>query len=73
MLTNIIDVINDYVYLGVTMCYDNTFAKGIWSQLEQGRREPFSCKLHLPFDVKGILFEKRLLFYGISPCDVRVN
>ena len=65
MLTNIIDVINDYVYLGVTMCYDNIFANGIWNQLDQGRRDPFSCKLYLPFDVKGILFEKKSYYFMV--------
>ena len=34
---SIIEVVNDYVYLGVTINYDNKFAKAIRKQLYQGR------------------------------------
>ena len=32
------NVVNEYVYLGVTTNYDNTFAKVIRKQLDQGHR-----------------------------------
>ena len=69
---SIIEVVNDYVYLGVTTNYDNKFAKAIRKQLDQGRRAQFSLlvksrKLDLPIDVQCILFDKTVipvLLYG---------
>ena len=69
---SIIEVVNDYVYLGVTINYDNKFAKAIRKQLDQGRRAQFALlvkarKLDLPIDVQCILFDKTVipvLLYG---------
>ena len=38
-----IEVVKDYVYLGVTMNYNNTFFKAMRKQLDQGRRHNFQC------------------------------
>ena len=38
----IIEVVSDYVYLGVKMNFNNTFAKAMKKQLDQGRRAQFS-------------------------------
>ena len=53
---SIIEVVNDYVYLGVTINYDNKFPNAIRKQLDQGRRAQFALlvkarKLDLPIDV----------------------
>ena len=63
---SIIEVINDYIYLGVTTNYDNEFAKAIRKQLDQGRRAQFSLlfkarKLDLPIDVQCIVFDKTVI------------
>ena len=72
---SIIEVVSDYIYLGVTMNYNNRFLKAIRKQLDQGRKAQFSLlikakKLILPVDVQCQLFESLvfpILLYG---CEV---
>ena len=59
---DIIKVVSDYVYLGVKMNFNNTFAKAMNKQLDQGRRAPFSMlikarNLDLPIYIQTKLFE----------------
>ena len=54
---SIIEVVNDYVYIGVTTNSDNKFAVAIRKQPDQERRAQFSLlvkarKLDLPIDVQ---------------------
>ena len=54
---DIIEVVSDYVYLGVTMNYNNEFVNAMRNQLDQGRKEQFSMlikcrKLELPRDIQ---------------------
>ena len=39
---DIIEVVSDYVYLGITMNYNNKFDKAMKKQLDQGRKAQFS-------------------------------
>ena len=52
---DIIEVVSEYVYLGVTMNYNNEFVKAMRKQLDQGRKAQFSMlikyrKLELPIE-----------------------
>ena len=38
---DIIEVVSDYVYLGIKMNFNNTFAQAMKKQLDQGRRAQF--------------------------------
>lgn len=63
---NSIDVVSDYVYLGVTFNYNNKFPKAIKKQLDQGRKAMFSMlvksrRLCLPIDIQCDLFDKLVL------------
>ena len=66
------DVISDYVYFVVKMNFNNTFAKAMKKQLDQGRRAQFSMlikarNLDLPIDIQIKLFESivcPILLYG---------
>ena len=68
----IIEVISDYIYLGITMNFNNKFNKAIKKQLDQGRKALFSMlvktkKLNMPIDIECNLFEKLvfpILLYG---------
>ena len=51
-----LEVVNDYVYLGVSFNYNGRFAKAISKQVSQARRALFSLlskavKLRLPVDI----------------------
>ena len=69
---DIIEFVSDYVYLGVKMNFNNTFAKAMKKQLDQGRRAQFSMlikarNLDLPIDIQTKLFESivcPILLYG---------
>ena len=69
---DIIEVVSDYVYLGIKMNSNNTFAKAMKKQLDQGRRAQFSMlikarNLDLPIDIQIKLFESivcPILLYG---------
>jgi len=73
--TDIIEVVSNYVYLGVNMNYNNNFALAMRKQLDQGRKAQFSMlikarKLDMPIDIQYNLFEKIVfptLLYG---CEV---
>ena len=59
---DIIEVVSDYVYLGVKMHFNNTFAKTMKKQLDQRRRAQFSMlikarNLDLQIDIQTKLFE----------------
>ena len=40
---DVIEVVSDYVYLGITMNYNNKFDKAMKKQLDQGRKAQFFC------------------------------
>ena len=69
---DIIEVVSDYVYLGIKMNFNNTFAKAMKKQLELGRRAQFymlikARNLDLPIDIQIKLFESivcPILLYG---------
>ena len=71
---DIIEVVSDYVYLGVKMNFNNTFAKATKKQLDQGRRVQFSMLIKarnsdLPIDIQTKLFESivcPILLYGVG-------
>ena len=68
---NTIEVVSNYVYLGITMNFNNKFNKAI-KKLGQGRKALFSMlvrtiKLNMRIDIKCNLFEKLvfpILLYG---------
>ena len=45
---DVIEVISDYVYLGITMNYNNKFDKAMKKQLDQGRKAQFSLLVKAP-------------------------
>ena len=72
---NEIEVVKDYVYLGVTMNYNNTFSKAIRKQLDQGRKAQFSMliktrKLMLPVDIQCTLFESLVFPVLLYGCEI---
>ena len=68
---DIIEVVSDYVYLGVKINF-NTFAKAMKKQLDHGRRAQFAMlikarNLDLPIDIQIKVFESivcPILLYG---------
>ena len=69
---NVVEVVSDYVYLGITMNYNHKYEKAIRKQLGQGRKAQFSLlvmakKLEFPIDIQCNLFEKLvfpIMLYG---------
>ena len=67
-----VEVVNDYIYLGITMNYNNKYEKAIRKQLDQGRKAQFlllvkANKLELPINIQCNLFEKLafpIMLYG---------
>ena len=67
-----IEVVSEYVYLGVTMMYSNKYAKAMKKQMDQARKAQFALlinarKLCLPIDIQCDMFEKvvsPILLYG---------
>ena len=62
-----IEIVSEYVYLGLTMMYSNKYAKAMKKQMDQARKAQFSLlinaqKLCLPIDIQCDMFEK-----GVSP------
>ena len=58
-----LDIVDDYVYLGVTFNYNGNFKKAISKQVSQAKRAMFSVvakvkKLNLPVDIACDLFDK---------------
>ena len=59
---SVVEVVSDYVYLGITMNYNNKYEKAIRKQLDQGRKAQFSLlvkanKFELAIDIQCNLFE----------------
>ena len=74
---DIIEVVRDYVYLGVTMNYNNEFVKVMRKQLDQGRKSPFSMlikcrKFKLPIDIQCKLFEFMVIPVILYGCEIWV-
>ena len=73
---DVIEVVSDYVYLGITMNYNNKFDKAMKKQFDQGRKAQFSLlvkakKMLLPIDIQCNLFEKLvfpIMLYGCEIC-----
>ena len=69
---DVVEVVSEYVYLGITMNYTNKHENVIRKQLDQGRKAQFSLlvkadKLALPIDIQCNLFEKPafpIILYG---------
>ena len=61
---DIIEVVSDYVYLGVTMNYNNEFVKGMFSMLIKCR------KLELPIDIQCKLFESMVIPVILYGCEI---
>ena len=67
-----IEVVSEYVYLGVTMMYSNKYAKAMQKQMDQARKAQFlllinTRKLCLRIDIQCDMFEKvvsPILLYG---------
>ena len=67
-----IDVVSEYVYLGVTIMYSNKYVKPMKKQMDQARQSEFSLlintrKFCLPIDIQCDMFEKvafPIVLYG---------
>ena len=73
--THVVEVVSDYVYLGITMNYNNKYEKSIRKQLDQGRKAQFSLlvkanKLELPIDIQCNLFEKLVFPIMLYGCEI---
>ena len=73
--THVVEVVSDYVYLGITMNYNNKYEKAIRKQLDQGRKAQFSLlvktkKLELPIDIQCNLFEKLVFLIMLYGCEI---
>ena len=60
---DVVEVISDYVYLGITINYNNKFGKAIRNQLDQGRKAQFYL---LCSAVSFILSSRFFLYYAGS-------
>ena len=72
--THVVEVVNDYDYLGITMNYNNKYEKAIRKQLDQGRKAQFSLlvkanKFELPIDIQCNLLEKLVFPIMLYGCD----
>ena len=72
---DIIDICDDYTYLGVTFNYNGNFKKAINKQVCQARQAMFALlakakKLHLPIDVICDLFDKIVLPILLYGCEI---
>ena len=70
-----IEVVDDYVYLGVTINYNGSFTKAINKQVTQARKAMFSLvtksrRLQLPVDLQLELFDKTVLPVLLYGCEV---
>ena len=69
---DVLEVVSDYVYLGVTFKFSGSFTKAIEKQISQAKRAIFSLitkcrRLHLPYDIQTHLFDTcvtPILLYG---------
>ena len=67
----IVDVKDDYVYLGVTFNYNGSFRKAMEKQIMQARKAMYSLlhkakTLRLPFDIIFELYEVRTMCYSCT-------
>ena len=72
---DIIEAVIDYVYLSVTMKYNDAFDKAMRKQLDQGRKAPFSMlikcrKLELPIDIQCKLLESMVIPIILYGCEI---
>ena len=72
---DLIGVVDDYVYLGVTFNYNNRFEKAIDKQVKQANRALYALlnkarKLQLPIDLLLELFDKLVLPVLLYGCEV---
>ena len=72
---NIVEIINNYVYLDITMNYNNKYEKVMRKQLDQGRKAQFSLlvkakKLELQIDIQWNLFEKLVFPIMLYGCEI---
>ena len=64
-----IEVVSEYVYLGVTMMYSNKYAKAMEKQIDQAIKAQFSLlinarKLCLPIYIQCDMFVSPILLYA---------
>ena len=70
-----VEVVHDYVYLGVNFHYNNSFVKGIDKQLTLGKKALFSMltkieSLNLPLDLQFNLFDQLVVPVLTYGCEV---
>ena len=71
---NTIEVVSDYIYLGITMNFNNKFNKAI--KIDQGQKALFSMlvktkkKLNIPIDIECNLFEKLVFQILLYDCEI---
>ena len=70
-----VEVVKDYVYLGVKFNYNGSFTKAMEKQTDQARKAMFSMltkarRLQLPVDIQIELFEKTVLPVLLYGCEV---
>ena len=71
----LLDVKSEYVYLGITFNYNNTFKKAICKQVTQAKRAMYSMivkckKLCLPIDIQLKLFHQLIVPILLYGCEV---
>ena len=71
---DVIEVVSDYVYIGITMNYNNKFDKTMKKQLDQGRKAQFYLlvkgKMLFPIDIQCNLFEKLVFPIMLYGCEI---
>ena len=70
-----IEVVREYIYLGVTMTYNNTFGSAVEKQLTLAKKAYFSLlskieKFNLPLDIQFKLFDRLVIPVLIYGCEV---
>ena len=70
-----VEIVDDYIYLGVTINYNGSFTKAINKQITQARKAMFSLltkarRLQLPIDLQLELFDKTVLPVLLYGCEV---
>ena len=71
----VIDVVDDYVYLGTTFNYRGDFKKALSKQVSQARRAMYSLiikakKLRLPIDIELEMFDRLVVPILLYGCEV---
>ena len=70
-----IEVVDDYIYLGVVFNYNNSFVKAVQKQLLLARKAMFSLqskvqKLDLPIDIQLGLYDQLVIPVLLYGCEV---